>query len=36
MGGAFEDRSARDTMLKLIGSPNLKYKHLTAKVRDAA
>ncbi len=26
----------RDTMLKLIGSPNLEYKHLTAKVQDAA
>jgi transposase-like protein len=26
----------RDTMLKLIGSPNLEYKHLTAKVEDAA
>jgi hypothetical protein len=26
----------RDTMLKLIGSPNLEYKRLTAKVRDAA
>jgi hypothetical protein len=25
----------RDTMLKLIGSPNLEYKHLTAKVQDA-
>jgi len=26
----------RDTILKLIGSPNLEYKHLTAKVQDAA
>jgi len=26
----------RDTMLKLIGSPNLEYKNLTAKVQDAA
>jgi transposase-like protein len=26
----------RDTMLKLIDSPNLEYKHLTATVRDAA
>ena len=26
----------RDTMLKLIASPNLEYKHLTAKVEDAA
>lgn len=26
----------RDTMLKLIGSPNLEYKHLTATVKDAA
>jgi hypothetical protein len=26
----------RDTMLKLIGSPNLEYKHLTAKIQDAA
>jgi len=26
----------RDTMLKLIGSPNLEYKQLTAQVRDAA
>jgi transposase-like protein len=26
----------RDTMLKLIGSPNLEYKDLTAKVHDAA
>ncbi len=26
----------RDTMLKLIGSPNVEYKHLTAKVQDAA
>jgi len=26
----------RDTMLKLIDSPNLEYKHLTAKVQDAA
>jgi transposase-like protein len=26
----------RDTMLKLIGSPNLEYKDLTAKVQDAA
>ena len=26
----------RDTMLKLIDSPNLEYKHLTAKVTDAA
>jgi len=26
----------RDTMLKLIGSPNLEYKHLTEKVQDAA
>jgi hypothetical protein len=26
----------RDTLLKLIGSPNLEYKHLTAKVQDAA
>jgi len=26
----------RDTMVKLIGSPNLEYKHLTAKVRDEA
>jgi hypothetical protein len=26
----------RDTMLKLIGSPNLEYKDLTAKVEDAA
>jgi hypothetical protein len=26
----------RDIMLKLIGSPNLEYKNLTAKVQDAA
>jgi transposase-like protein len=26
----------RDTMLKLIASPNLEYKNLTAKVQDAA
>jgi len=26
----------RDTMLKLIGSPNLEYKQLTAKIEDAA
>jgi len=26
----------RDTMLKLIDSPNLEYKQLTAKVQDAA
>jgi len=26
----------RDTMLKLIDSPNIEYKHLTAKVQDAA
>src|ERR1700687_5066463 len=26
----------RDTMLKLIDSPNLEYKHLTAQVQDAA
>jgi len=26
----------RDTMLKLIESPNLEYKHLTAKIQDAA
>src|SRR5208337_5585993 len=26
----------RDTMLKLIGSPSLEYKQLTAKVQDAA
>jgi transposase-like protein len=26
----------RDTMLKLIDSPNLEYKHLTAKIQDAA
>jgi transposase-like protein len=26
----------RDTILKLIDSPNLEYKHLTAKVQDAA
>ncbi len=26
----------RDTMLKLIGSPNLEYKDLTAKVQDKA
>ena len=26
----------RDTILKLITSPNLEYKHLTAKVQDAA
>lgn len=26
----------RDTMLKLIDSPNLEYKDLTAKVQDAA
>jgi transposase-like protein len=26
----------RDTILKLISSPNLEYKHLTAKVQDAA
>jgi transposase-like protein len=26
----------RDTMLKFIDSPNLEYKHLTAKVQDAA
>jgi len=26
----------RDTVLKLIDSPNLEYKHLTAKVQDAA
>jgi ISXO2-like transposase domain len=25
----------RDTMLKLIDSPNFEYKHLTAKVQDA-
>ena len=30
------DYLIRDTMLKLIGSPNLEYKHLTAKVQDAA
>jgi len=27
---------SRDTMLKLIDSPNLEYKHLTARVEDAA
>jgi hypothetical protein len=26
----------RDTMLKLVESPNLEYKYLTAKVEDAA
>jgi len=26
----------RDTLLKLISSPNLEYKNLTAKVQDAA
>lgn len=26
----------RDTLIKLILSPNLEYKHLTAKVQDAA
>ena len=26
----------RDTMLKLIDSPNLEYKQLTASVQDAA
>jgi transposase-like protein len=26
----------RDTMLKLIDSPNLEYKHLTAKIQNAA
>jgi len=26
----------RDAMLKLIESPNLEYKHLTAKIQDAA
>ena len=26
----------RDTMLKLIDSPNLEYKQLTAKIEDAA
>jgi len=26
----------RDTILKLIGAPNLEYKDLTAKVQDAA
>jgi len=26
----------RDTMLKLIDAPNLEYKHLTAKIQDAA
>ncbi len=26
----------RDTMLKLIDSPNLEYKQLTAKIQDAA
>ncbi len=26
----------RDTMLKLIDSPNLEYKDLTAKIQDAA
>jgi transposase-like protein len=26
----------RDTMLKLIGSPNLEYKQLTARIQDAA
>ena len=26
----------RDTMLKLIDSPNLEYKHLTARVQDVA
>jgi len=26
----------RDTMLKLIGSPKLEYKDLTAKIQDAA
>jgi hypothetical protein len=25
----------RDTMLKPIGSPNLEYKHPTAKAQDA-
>ena len=30
------DYLIRDTMLKLIGSPNLEYKHLTANVQDAA
>ncbi len=31
-----ERMQLRDTMLKLIGSPNLEYKDLTAKVQDAA
>jgi len=26
----------RDTLIKLILSPNLEYKHLTAKIKDAA
>ena len=26
----------RDTLIKLILSPNLEYKNLTAKVQDAA
>jgi hypothetical protein len=26
----------RDTMLKLIDSPNLEYKHLTTKIQEAA
>jgi len=26
----------RDTILKLVSSPNLEYKHLTAKIQDAA
>jgi hypothetical protein len=26
----------RDTLIKLIPSPNLEYKNLTAKVQDAA
>jgi hypothetical protein len=26
----------RDTLIKLIVSPNVEYKHLTAKVQDAA
>ena len=30
------DFRVRDTMLKLIGSPNLEYKQLTARVQDAA
>jgi hypothetical protein len=30
------DLPFRDMMLKLIGSPNLAYKQLTAKVQDAA